>query len=279
MALRDQPYLPLFIKDFITDEKLVHCSPAANGILIRLMCMLHKEEVYGKVLLKQKYKQNGQQKGDILTGFALQFDANLPWKTEEIRSGLDELLEADVIQIKGFVLSQKRMVRDGIISDKRASAGKEGGKKTQENNKNFASNFAKAKSKANTANAIEYENGIKEDIKDKGAGKRKKTNPPHHFHQSPFFDLQNLMMAFLGTKYQDADFDHYHESADIWSRQLEKNKKQDWKATIQNFMKKDLDEGKLKLKINGTHQQGTTGLNGENGNINISARSVTRAKW
>ena len=58
MALRNQPYLPLYVQDFMTDEKLNECSPAANGIYIRLMCILHKSETYGQILLKQKYKQN-----------------------------------------------------------------------------------------------------------------------------------------------------------------------------------------------------------------------------
>jgi len=152
MALRDQPYLPLFIKDFVTDEKLIHCSPAAHGIMIRLMCLLHKEEVYGKLLLHQKYKQNGSK---ITASFALQLAKHFPFDSIDIEAGLDELFAADVIQIRGNVLSQKRMVRDGDISDKRASAGKTGGKKTSEKNKEFATHFATAKTQANTESEIE----------------------------------------------------------------------------------------------------------------------------
>ena len=58
MALRNSPYLPLYVQDFLTDEKLADCSANANGVYIRLMCILHKSEPYGKILLKQKYKQN-----------------------------------------------------------------------------------------------------------------------------------------------------------------------------------------------------------------------------
>ena len=39
MALRDQPYLPLYVLDFLVDEKLAYCSAESTGVYIRLMCM------------------------------------------------------------------------------------------------------------------------------------------------------------------------------------------------------------------------------------------------
>ena len=61
MALRNNPYLPLYIQDFMTDEKLAECSPHATGVYIRIMCLLHKCEIYGKFLLNQNYKQSSNQ--------------------------------------------------------------------------------------------------------------------------------------------------------------------------------------------------------------------------
>lgn len=61
MPLRNQPYLPLFVDDFQTDERLRDCSAAATGIYIRIMCVMHKSEEYGKILLKQKHKQTPKQ--------------------------------------------------------------------------------------------------------------------------------------------------------------------------------------------------------------------------
>ena len=61
MALRDQPYLPLYIQDFLTDEKLMECSASAVGIYIKVMCILHKQDEYGVLLLKQKDKQSDKQ--------------------------------------------------------------------------------------------------------------------------------------------------------------------------------------------------------------------------
>lgn len=152
MVLRDQPYIPLYIKDFMTDEKLIECSAETTGVYIRLMCILHKQKEYGKLLLKQKYKQN---KSNI-SNFATMLDRQMPFSITEIDSGLSELVHEKVIEIKDDVLSQKRMVYDGDISTKRAEAGSKGGKKTQ----GVASGFAKAKNKANPVNAIETEGAI-----------------------------------------------------------------------------------------------------------------------
>jgi hypothetical protein len=148
MALRDQPYLPLYVKDLMTDEKLAECSPAAHGIYLRLICILHKEETYGSSKLKDKYKNSS----DILLDFSEQFSTNMPFKTGAIYDGLSELFSEGVIQIRGNRLSQKRMVKDGEISDKRSKSGKNGGVKTSEKNKKLAKEFATAKSIANTAN-------------------------------------------------------------------------------------------------------------------------------
>jgi len=84
MALRDQPYLPLYIQDFLTDEKLAECSASATGVYIRLMCYWHKTESYGKTLLLQKdYQKTGNAQN-----FAMKLTKHLPYGFEEIESGL-----------------------------------------------------------------------------------------------------------------------------------------------------------------------------------------------
>jgi len=150
MALRDQPYLPLYVQDYLTDEKLNMCSPASQGVYIKIMCVFHKSETYGGILLKQKDKQNES----TCLNFALKFAKLLPFDLFIIKSALDELLEENVLQIDGDFLFQKRMVKDGNLSEIRALAGKKGGKNTQ----NHIKNFAKAKSKANTEDEYEDEN-------------------------------------------------------------------------------------------------------------------------
>lgn len=175
MALREQPYLPLYVQDFMTDEKLNECSAAATGVYIRLMCLMHKSETYGKILLKQKYKQIASKNENLLEQnckqnlkfayyFAYQLQKQMPFSTKEIASGLEELLNEKVLLIDNDYLFQKRMVRDEEISRKRSSAGSKGGKKSallkqnDKQNENFASDFAQAKNQANSENEIEYVN-------------------------------------------------------------------------------------------------------------------------
>lgn len=152
MARKDQPYLPLFVQDFATDEKLMECSAAATGVYIRIMCVLHKSDPYGGILLKQKHKQSDNQ----ISNFASLFAKHLPYDLLTICSGLDELISEGCLQIDGDFLFQKRMLEDGELSLKRSKSGQTGGLVTQEK----AHNFAKAKLKANKqANSeIEIEN-------------------------------------------------------------------------------------------------------------------------
>jgi uncharacterized protein YdaU (DUF1376 family) len=147
MALRDQPYIPLYVQDFLTDEKLMECSASATGIYIRIMCVMHKSDEYGTILLKQKDKQSSKP----VENFALKLAKYLPYSSEEIISGLSELISEDVIKIDGDKLSQKRMVKDNAISIVRANAGKKGGIKTQ-----FAKANPKAKDKAKLQANSEY---------------------------------------------------------------------------------------------------------------------------
>lgn len=166
MALRDQPYIPLYVQDFETDEKLIYCSASATGVYIRIMCHMHKSERYGTILLKQNFKQTDKQ----YLNFAKQLAVILPYDLQTIESGLLELLNENVLIIDGDYLIQKRMVRDNEISVERAKAGSRGGKVTQSRNKNSKKknisdiDFAKAKSKANTEYENEYEYYNKDNI-------------------------------------------------------------------------------------------------------------------
>lgn len=145
MALRDQPYLPLYIQDFLTDEKLAECSASSTGVYIRIMCLMHKSDHYGKLFLKQKHKQSGKQISDFASMIAKQ----VPYEVGCVLAAITELLEEKVLYLEDDFLVQKRMVHDNKVSLSRSDTGSLGGKKTQENNRKLA----KAKNQANT----EYE--------------------------------------------------------------------------------------------------------------------------
>ena len=159
MALRNSPYLPLYVQDFLTDENLADCSANANGVYIRLMCILHKSEPYGKILLKQKYKQNES----MCLNFASMLLRQMPYMMSEIHDGLEELLENKIIEIDGDYLLQKRMVKDGELSEKRAVAGQKGGKKSLGFCSSKSQSKTQSKIEANSENEIENEIDIDND--------------------------------------------------------------------------------------------------------------------
>ena len=156
MALRDQPYLPLYVNDFLSDEKLMLCSAEATGVYIRLLCLMHKSEEYGQILLKQNFKQNDKQ----ISNFACLLSRQMPFEFEVIERALTELSDFGVITITDDTLFQKRMVKDGELSEKRANAGRKGVSAKAE--KVFAeAKRAKSdtsKTQANSENEIENEN-------------------------------------------------------------------------------------------------------------------------
>jgi hypothetical protein len=187
MALRDQPYLPLYVQDFLTDEKLAECSAAANGVYIRLMCLMHKSDQYGSILLKQKYKQTSEP----IKNFATQIAKQMPFDFHTVARSLEELVNEKVLLMEGDILTQKRMVKDNKISESRAKTGAKGGAKTA--NK-FASKFAKAKSQANTEyeNEDEFESEDEDDLRKGGAGEKQEPEMP--------FNSVEFKVAWYGWK-------------------------------------------------------------------------------
>lgn len=126
MALRNQPYFPLYTQDFISDEKLRECSASSVGVYIFLMCVFHKSEQYGALPLKPKDKKSG----DNITDFAAKLCKHLPFDSATIEAAIRELLDTGVLSVEGDTLFQKRMVKDGAISDIRSSAGMKGGRRS-----------------------------------------------------------------------------------------------------------------------------------------------------
>jgi DnaD/phage-associated family protein len=186
MALRDQPYFPFYVQDFITDEKLTNCSAESTGVYIRLMCAMHKSEEYGKILLRQKDRQTDRQ----TYNFAVMLARQMPYNVDVIERSLVELLEERVIYMDGDTIYQKRMVKDAELSEKRAKSGKKGAEQTNKRygkNKGFAVDFDAAKTAATTENEIvvvnEYEN---KDIDDGEISKSKDST-----------DLARVMNFFL----------------------------------------------------------------------------------
>lgn len=144
MALRDQPYFPFYVQDYMTDEKLAECSAEANGVYIRVMCLMHKSEPYGVIILKQKFKKTHDKTSDSkakpkqnlskISNFAKMLVRQMPYSEDEIFRGLCELIEEGVIHLHDDCLIQKRMKKDGEISMKRSNCGSKGGRSVKNSN-------------------------------------------------------------------------------------------------------------------------------------------------
>ncbi len=154
MALTNQPYIPLYVRDWLTNNKLKMCSTSAHGLMINIMCVMHKEDEYGTLLLKQNFKHDP----NICLNFASYLARLLPFDRGEIYTALTELLEEGVLSIEDDKLICYRMVKDAEISISRAIAGSEGGKQTQKKNTKFAKAKVKANRQAKDQANAEYEN-------------------------------------------------------------------------------------------------------------------------
>lgn len=160
MALTDQPYLPLYVNQWISNKKLKFCSPAAHGIMINVMALMHKEDEYGVILLEQMFKRTDSQ----VSNFAIQLSKLTAFDSSEIVIPLTELIDKKVLRIHDEKLICNRMVRDANISHIRSEIGSGGGKKTQSIIK-----LAKAKNKANAVNVI-VNDSVNENEEKEGVG-------------------------------------------------------------------------------------------------------------
>lgn len=159
------------------------CSASTQGIYIKIMCVFHKSDQYGGILLKQKDKQNEQQ----ILNFAYRLARLLPFTETEVTNAVAELVDEGVLTIDDDFLYQKRMVKDGQTSDARSKSGKSGGEKTASKFKE-SNNFAKAKhqanSEANLQQNTEYENEYDNAVVITSIEKVSKKKPIQHSEES-----------------------------------------------------------------------------------------------
>lgn len=196
MSVRNRPYMQLYVQDVLTDEKLLNCSAASQGVYFRLICILHKQDQYGTFLLKQKYKQSSEQ----IINFANQLVPFLAYDFATVLAALKELVDEKVITIDGDFLTQKRMVKDGKLSEYRAAAGSKGGQKTQKKEINFAKANHQANTQANCEYEIEYENEVDNDL-GKGVQGERGADPSQFF--SPSTDQARFDVLFKNAGIAD----------------------------------------------------------------------------
>jgi len=67
---------------------------------------------------------------------------------------------------------------------------------------------------------------------------------PILFRDSIYIDIEIFSSTFIGTQYENANFNYYHEVINNWSNSGG-NKKIDWIATARGFMARDMKDGKF----------------------------------
>lgn len=201
MALRDQPYLPLYIQDYMTDEKLAECSATANGVFVRIMCVMHKSDPYGKILLKQKDKQSNNQ----IENFAYKLSKHMPFHIREILSSVGELVDEGVLIVDGDELVQKRMVKDFALSEQRSAAGKNGYKV-----KTFAK--AKPKAKAQAKHQANSENEYDNENENNNVNEGEKKDDPEKVLTYPFASDEFMSMWANWKEYKNTEFKFKYKS-------------------------------------------------------------------
>jgi len=218
MALTDQPYLPLYVMDWLTNNNLKIASPEAHGLMINIMCVMHKEDDYGKILLRQKFKQNGEQtpkqNASRVSAFAKQLAKLLPFVFEEIENSLEELISEGVLILEQDNLICERMVKDGKLSATRSKAGKKANKKTKKEGfaDGFAEDFATANAGAKTMQITEHEHEHEyeheheheyKDCKGKDSKEKPEPKPNHSFNDldnSSLFSVEELAKIYASDE-------------------------------------------------------------------------------
>ena len=248
MALRDQPYIPLYVKDFTSDEKLRMCSPSAVGVYIFLMCILHREREYGKLQLRQSFVytkgntntiQNPIQKTQSKENLYLQFAENLakqmPFKADAILLALLELDYYGVIRLEGDTLCQPRMVRDGAISETRRKSVNKRWNESEDTESGNAFVYTKPNTKVYTnsdTNALqntEYENANENSINSSEEKEVKGKRKPAF--QPPTLEAVMEYAKERGNKIDPIAFFDFYE-ANGWVQGKQGKPLKDWKAAV-----------------------------------------------
>jgi hypothetical protein len=99
---------------------------------------------------------------------------------------------------------------------------------------------ANAKQTQSNSNAIKERKEKESKVKETKVKVSKQTL----FSESKFIDKEIFKAAFIGTQYEEANFEYYYEVIKNWS-DSKGEKKLDWIATAKNWMARDLKDGKF----------------------------------
>lgn len=160
-------YIHFYPNDWLSDERVRSVSPAARGLWIDLLCIMHKNDPRGYLQRADGAPYSTEQISSM-TGICHDFAIGL----------LSELLSSGVAsQTDEGVIFNRRMVREGDLSEKRAIAGTIGSQKRWQNDsKQHGKTIATADSDNDSDNTNDCDNRGRG--KEGGAGGEKESPVP-----------------------------------------------------------------------------------------------------
>ncbi len=110
------PAFQFYVNDWLSDPELRSCTVSTRGVFIDLMCLMHKSEVYGKLLI------NGIKPEDKQVRLLLRIHP------KTYQRAVNELLSYGVLKTDPQgVYCNSRMIKDKALSDIARENGKKGG--------------------------------------------------------------------------------------------------------------------------------------------------------
>lgn len=115
-AARRKPWMKFYPSDWQSDDALRSCSPASRGLWVEMLCVMHKAEPVGHLLVNGK--PPSPRVLAVLCGTT----------PKEMQKALDELAGAGVFSLtdEGVIFS-RRMVRDAAKAEEDKANGAKGG--------------------------------------------------------------------------------------------------------------------------------------------------------
>ena len=161
MALSKQPYFPLYVRDYMSDERLSFCSLGAVGLFFRLICIMHLSEQYGYYLInknslknlarfsRKKDTRSGAEKGvlegskecsesareALVNALSTQLSKSTSNTKTAVKNALNELIDAGILVLSENGFYQPEMVKMDELSQKKSISGKKGADVTNNKNK------------------------------------------------------------------------------------------------------------------------------------------------
>ena len=172
---------------------------------------------------------------NLINGIAYQINVDITF----LKEFYNECIAIELFVTDGVKYWSERVLRNKELLNEKRNLKSIAGKKGMENR-------WKNKEVITNDNIVITEDNKGKEIKGKETkvNKTKVKDIPILFRDSIYNDIEVFSQSFIGTQYEGANFNYYHEVINNWSNSGG-NKKIDWIATARGFMARDMKDGKF----------------------------------